>query len=314
MKRLLPVVVASLLLWLILRNIDISVVIDAIAAISPGVLLGTAILFLLTCALGTTKWRLLWKKAGWWEMLGAGFASLFYSMVLPGQLGGEVAKALRVGITHNDTAAVSASVILDKATSLVALLTLACVGAALSDSSAAARVSTLVAVVAGVLVCLLCLLMWPPVVKTLICRLESVSIAPGTWSRCVAAFNAFLRAWQQQAQRPYILVGAIALGILYQLLVVSMNVVVAAALDVRVEFVDWCWILGLIAVALLLPITVAGLGVREASYVGLLALLDVPAERAIAIALLMFATSLLGAVLGALFELVSYARYKSNPA
>jgi len=38
---------------------------------------------------------------------------------------------------------------------------------------------------------------------------------------------------------------------------------------------------GLVAIALLLPLTLAGIGVREGAYAGLLGLLGVPIEKAV---------------------------------
>ena len=59
---------------------------------------------------------------------------------------------------------------------------------------------------------------------------------------------------------------------------------------------------------MLLPLSVAGLGLRELSYVALLGIFGVPPATALAVSLMVFATLLLNAAVGGLIELGSAVR------
>ena len=56
----------------------------------------------------------------------------------------------------------------------------------------------------------------------------------------------------------------------------------ALKMGIVINFVDWCWIVAILSLALFLPISIGGIGVREASLVGTLGLFGVTTERALA--------------------------------
>ncbi|MFW6201724.1 MAG: lysylphosphatidylglycerol synthase transmembrane domain-containing protein [Gemmatimonadota bacterium] len=75
----------------------------------------------------------------------------------------------------------------------------------------------------------------------------------------------------------------------------------AASLDTHVGYVDAGWIRALTGLLLLLPISVAGIGVRESATIVLLRPLGVPGPTALALSVVLFAqTVLLGLIGGAL--------------
>jgi hypothetical protein len=76
----------------------------------------------------------------------------------------------------------------------------------------------------------------------------------------------------------------------------------ARAVGAHVDFVSVMWMRGLLQTALLLPLSIAGLGVREVSLVGLGALVGVPAPAAVAWSLAILAGSVLVALAGGLLE------------
>ena len=61
-------------------------------------------------------------------------------------------------------------------------------------------------------------------------------------------------------------------------------------------------VVGFVSLALLLPITVAGVGLRDASLVTILSALAQPASTALALSFALLALTLLGAVLGLIAE------------
>jgi len=84
---------------------------------------------------------------------------------------------------------------------------------------------------------------------------------------------------------------------------VAIHVVLGRAFGIDLSVAAWCLVYAGIALLLLLPVSIAGLGVREGGYVGLLAVFDVPANQALSFSLVFFAFTLLGALLGWIAEL-----------
>ncbi|MCC5816436.1 MAG: flippase-like domain-containing protein, partial [Leptospira sp.] len=96
--------------------------------------------------------------------------------------------------------------------------------------------------------------------------------------------------------------GNLSLGVLFQFLAVYINYYVGLELGISVSLFDWFWIFGLISLALFLPITYAGLGIREGSMVGLLGIFSVDPEKAIALSFLILALQLTGVFVGFLWN------------
>ena len=102
------------------------------------------------------------------------------------------------------------------------------------------------------------------------------------------------------------MVASVLLGIVYQLLCITVILIVAPAFGIDVPLVEWLWIFALVATAALLPLSIAGLGIREGAFVAVLGLLQVPSASALALSLTIFATQLATALLGGLIEFAGF--------
>jgi uncharacterized membrane protein YbhN (UPF0104 family) len=78
--------------------------------------------------------------------------------------------------------------------------------------------------------------------------------------------------------------------------------VLATAIDLNVSVWTLGWIRSVIRIVLMIPVSFAGLGVREASFVLLLAPVGVASPQALALSVLVFAQALLFALIGMLLE------------
>jgi hypothetical protein len=71
---------------------------------------------------------------------------------------------------------------------------------------------------------------------------------------------------------------------------------------------DWAWVVATASVAVLLPLSVGGLGLREGALIGCLSWLGVSGELAVALSLGVFAIMLIGALLGGMIEVAHASR------
>jgi uncharacterized membrane protein YbhN (UPF0104 family) len=76
------------------------------------------------------------------------------------------------------------------------------------------------------------------------------------------------------------------------------------ALGIKLQWVDWTVVYAGVSLLMLLPISVAGLGLREGGYVGLLALFGYKASAALSLSFAILGASLVAALVGGGLELV----------
>lgn len=100
----------------------------------------------------------------------------------------------------------------------------------------------------------------------------------------------------------------LAMGVLRHLLGATAFLAFAAAAGADLGLAPAIWVRGVTGITMLLPLSVAGLGLRELSYVALLGIFGVPPAMALAMSLMVFGTLLLSAAAGGLIELGSALR------
>ena len=216
------------------------------------------------------------------EMVRAVMIGHFFGTALPGQVAGDAVKAITLMDGQHSRTQVLAAVVLDKLTSLVALAFLVLLSVFLAPDLRLGPVAITWASLAFVL--LLCAAALPTLCKTV----------PGPeW------FQAAHRAWVNYTWDAFIMSRQGLLGLVFQTLSIGVFISLDAALGLGLDFVEWALVAGVLTVALLLPISVAGLGVREVTLVTLLPLMGVAAEKALALSLIVFVLQLMAAVVGA---------------
>ena len=73
-------------------------------------------------------------------------------------------------------------------------------------------------------------------------------------------------------------------------------------MGINILFFDWCWIQGVLSLALLLPLTFAGLGIREGTLISILGILGVAPEKALALSFSILGLQIILASIGGLIE------------
>lgn len=218
------------------------------------------------------------------ELIRLSWIAQFFGTFLPGRTGGDVVRAY--ALSREDGAARSVvSVVIDRGLNLVALVAIAGVAACLdgplpADTSAALRVIALLCVAAGAI--------------AFVFRRRLINACPRFIREPLSGLS--MVAW-----RPSGIALAAGLAVAYQLVMVVMNVAGARALDLPVATGALFIAVPVTALITALPISISGLGVREAAYASTLALFGLPAESGVALSLVLTAAivgwNLIGGVL-----------------
>jgi hypothetical protein len=288
--------------WFLYRS-DLSVVWGSLARLSAIALLAAAALSLLALLVAGYKWHLLLPDVPLRTLQRLTFVAVYYSVLLPGQLAGEAVKAYRLGKGRIDAEEVAMSVVVDKLTSLYALAIVALAGLSLGQrhTPTALYLALLALLAAGAA---LVFLARSRRLLSLLTKLGSaVAVRFPLVRRPAAQFVRLCGAWHRFGHRP----GSVALSVLigagFHLIVVGIHLVLAAEMTLAVSFADWGWIYAIVSLAMLLPLSIGGFGIREGTYVGILQLFQVPAEQALVFSLALGSLLLFNAAVGMVLEI-----------
>jgi len=225
------------------------------------------------------------------------YISNFWSLALPGVSAGSVSTVHRY-TRHGAGLAESVAVLCaSRLVELVVFCVLALAGLATSfdgpQGSRSWAATVLLGVIATVAVALL-----------LLHRLPLTPAKPGTtpstWRRARAAVVEAMALLRGLSRRSLLEASGWALlqGLLDALTVLAL----ARALGIVIDLPHALWINALSYLAILLPVSTAGLGVREAAVLAALVPLGVSISTALSVALLMLAATLLNAAIGGLLQ------------
>jgi uncharacterized membrane protein YbhN (UPF0104 family) len=211
------------------------------------------------------------------------FVGVFTNLFVPGLVGGDAARALYLGRHHNRLAHAIGSVVADRGVGLIALFWFAA-GCALTMRSVTLPPSVLhVTVMIGVVA----FAGW--LTSPLL-----VSIAP----RLGENFAGFLEPVLPYMRRPFALLPAITLSIALQATLGICQYLLARGLGLHISLATFMVYVPIANVFASLPITLNGLGVREAVYVVLFGYAGLARPDTIALGLLWFASTMLGGLSG----------------
>ncbi|PWC40317.1 lysylphosphatidylglycerol synthase transmembrane domain-containing protein [Azospirillum sp. TSO35-2] len=302
----LKALVSALLVGLLLWRVDVAEVGRVLAVASPGLLALAALLFFLMHALNALKLRVLLPDQRVGRLLAYALVAQLYALVLPGQLAGEAVKAYRLsrdeGRGKADGGRIVSAVAFDKVTGIGGLLLLTGGGLAVQSARFGDGLLAAVGLVLAGLVAVTGLLAWAPARGALLTVL-GFRAGPKREAWLLGPLRRFLDAWHAQARRPGRAALSIAGGIAVQVAAVAGSQALGLAVGIDQPFSVWCAVIGLMSVIVLMPVTVAGIGLREASLVGLLELVGVPQAQSLALGFGILAFQVLVALLGAVVDL-----------
>jgi uncharacterized membrane protein YbhN (UPF0104 family) len=283
------VLVSALLLGVVLAYVDVADLVNALRGGDWSWFVAAVVLMALVAVVGGVRWQLLLADAeievSSVRSVRAVAASLFLNNVLPTSVGGDATRAWLVGRESGRLLRAAAATAVDKATALACLFVLAWLALGLDSGdvpSSVVRVLTWVTIGLGaaVVVGALTAAGVRPVVRHLPQRLAA--LIREAWVT--------LRIWAGSGR----LIGwLLGLGLLYQGLAVLALICVGKTVGVDLSFSLAAVTGAIVVVAMLVPVSIGGLGVREGGFVLLLGEAGVDGADATVVSLLSAATILL---------------------
>jgi len=261
-------------------------------------LLGAVLLTTVAMMLSALRWqrvlRAMDMPTSLRTLIPLAFAGQFVSNVLPTTIGGDVLRVSRLSKQNGETENTFASVVLERLSGWLVLPLITFFGLLINPELREQGEATVFAVLISALtlvglVAIMVIADHP--------RLGGRFASREGWTRFVGAVHSGVA---RMRSHPGVTVGIVLAGLLYQLVLCVAALMVAAALGF-----GWLGMTPLLAffpavlIAQVLPLGIAGLGVREGAFVLFLTPLGVPAEQAIALGLVLYAVNLIVSLAGA---------------
>jgi uncharacterized membrane protein YbhN (UPF0104 family) len=262
--------------------------------------------FLATHIIGVVKWRLTLHisnaRLTFAQAVRCYFAGLFGTVFLPSVVGGDV---VRMGLAfriQRNRAGVLLGSLVDRLLDTISLAVVAGVGVLLIPGALDARHRRAFIMLAVIFVLAFAGL------------LVLLRVTP--WQRLPfkvrRLFVKVRRAWRSMASQPQYVLVSLALGIVIQTGLLLLSAAIASACGLHVAFRVWLLVWPLAKLLALVPLTLGGLGIREAGLVALLAPFRVPATLSVATGLAWESIIIVGGLLAGLISFLiggtSFAR------
>lgn len=296
--RWVRVVLGVGLLAILLTQVDLAGAIRVVAGARLELLLLALLILLASRIIAALRWYLLVRGRHSAATPGAVvrimFVSSFAGYFLPGSVGVEVLRIYGLGRRMRDPALSATSVLVERLVATAVLVLLVLVGAAARPPGLPERIDLLAWLCLGVLVLGVLALMAPPA------RRLALRLLPGRrLARIREAFGKVFVALDSYRSRPALIGGSFLLAFVFQLMRCASVTVNAAALGHPLPFTFIMIVYPAMLLVSLLPISIAGLGVREVSFVYFLGLGGMPAEVALPLALIQRFFAILATLPGA---------------
>lgn len=255
-----------------------------------------AVLFLVGLGVSALRWReylvALEYPMAYATLYRLYFVGTFFNAFLPTGVGGDAYKAVRIGKARGQTALAFSSVFLDRFAGMVGLAligtTMSIVRIAGGDTS---WVPVTALVAAGGIGAVAALILGPGDRLLGRGRLIPQTGIGGKIRQMIAGVH-------RAGRHPRAAARGFALGVVFQIIVLVYHATVARGLGLDVPIAALAAIVVLASVAVLVPISVSGLGVVEFVYAHALGVYGVPHAKAVAFALVIRAVSLLSSAAG----------------
>ncbi|MBM4460167.1 MAG: flippase-like domain-containing protein [Chloroflexi bacterium] len=298
------IISAALIAWVFSR-VKLAEVGAQLASANPWLFAAALILYLAAIAVNAAKWRILLVAQGvripFAALLEFQFVGFFFNNFLP-NVGGDVMRGYTLARYTDRTAAAAVSVIVDRIVGFIAYMSTAVIAALVAVNVAGHRdlraVEGVALVALGGLAAGFGVLLSRRL-RSLIGRVFAwrplAPLAP-RWEHVSEAFNAYRFRYGALAQA----FGVALLGILCTTFVNwSLSQAMGGLMPLPVIFL----FNPLIALVLMIPISIGGIGVSQTAYPFFFGLGGVPAGHALAVSLLMQLVIILGSLPGGFFWL-----------
>jgi uncharacterized protein (TIRG00374 family) len=293
-------VVSALLLTILFWRVDRPTVLRTVQALPLKVFLGCAALYILGYLISTLRWQRLLLAEGirlpLWRLTLVYFEAAFFNLFLPTLIGGDIVRGYTIyRITQGHDASIP-SILVDRLSGFAALVGIALIALGLASRQVRdPQVAVMILAVAVAFSVVIAVLLHDRMKERASGLLRIVRL-----TRFQAKLQGMVEALQRYRGHRRALGQAIALSVLLQALIIVTYYLIGAGLNLGVPIAYFFLYVPLITFVAMLPVSVAGLGVREGGAVYFFAKVGVDTATALTMSLVWFSLTLVVSGLGGL--------------
>jgi uncharacterized protein (TIRG00374 family) len=312
---LLKILISLILIVAILRSVDTSALWEVVRHANPWLLLATLGVVMAGVTLRAYRWQILLDDQGvdasLRELSGLWFVSFLFTNLLPSGIGGDAIKMYELSRGTGRRAEAVSSVLVDRFMGLFALQAIGLVALAFAWRLVPVEIVLLTVGVFGSSL----LVGWAVSSRRL---WDVLARWVPYFDRLLAIKAVSSLVTSLQSYRRSALLRSFGVGVAFNVLLIGMNVLIGTALGADVPLAYYLVFVPITSIVLILPISFAGLGVREATYIFLFSTAGLTQEVALSLALLVYALGtvspgLVGGVIYVLQGARSYGEVKQRP-
>ena len=299
---LLKIVVSLVLIVVILRSVDVDKLWEVVRHANLWYLLATLVVVLAGVVLRAYRWQILLHDQGvnasMHELTVLWFVSFLFTNLLPTGIGGDAVKMYELSRSSERGAEAVSSVLVDRFMGLFSLQAIGLVALTFSWRLVPGQIVALTVAVFGVSLLAAWVVSYRPLWEGLARRVSLFNRLLSV--KTVRSLVDSLQGYSRSA-----LLRSFGVGIAFNVLLIGMNVLIGAGLRLNVPLPFFMLFVPITSIVLILPISFAGLGVREGTYLLLFSQVGVSREAAISLSLLVYVLGTVapGVVGGVLYSL-----------
>jgi uncharacterized membrane protein YbhN (UPF0104 family) len=285
LRAIIGIAIVTFLVW----RYDARSILRLLARERPAYFATAIGVYLSTLVLCAYRWRLLAAilplDASFTDFLAFRFIATFANTLIPGVAGGDALRAIYLGRRTSRLGEAVASVLADRIVGLIGLFWLAAGAAIVLRECGLPSALTTLPILTGFIA--LAVFVASPLV------IRFARLMPSRFSRYASLIVTYL-------EHRSALLAALALSVVVQSVLAVCQYLLALGIGIDAPLTLFLFCVPIAGVFASLPITINGLGVREGAYLVLFGMAGVDRTNAIALGLLWFACTTLGALPGAL--------------
>lgn len=294
--------VGVIVLAVLVARLDLANLMESARRSLPWLLVITSLMVASKLLIAAKRWQLACggraEKGSYWRFYAWYMEGAFFNIFVPSQ-GGDAVRAWRLAARTGDGALAMSTVIAERVLGLVAMIILAGTGLLLYNHGSLMpgigfSFLSAAAVLAVVLACLFHHGLNRMLIRFLIEK---------KWSKPAGFINRCADAFAVLSQRPGILAGIVLYSWAMQLTDITAIYLTGLAISISVPFTYCLLVVPIVWMVVMIPVTLNGLGTREAANIILFGAIGISAESALLLSVIWFGQMFLLGLLGGFFHL-----------
>lgn len=297
LKRILKVCFGFFLLWILFLKIPGKGVFESLLEARLSFFLLALVMYLGGQVLCAYKWSVLAEPLGFkrpfLNFVSFYFIGMFFNLFMPGSIGGDLYRAALLAGLEKSRKRAAYSVLAERYTGGIALLSFCALAVGIYFRSSL-----------------------PPVLSTLIFTLLTIGwsflLTLPVWERNFPWVQKLARKLNLEDftiywKHPTKLLWVLILSFIFQFINILTVVLLGMSIKINAPLLSYFFIVPIVDLLSILPISISGLGIREGGYVLMFKSLGVEASKGLACGLLVLTITLISGILGGIvYSLTSY--------